>query len=248
MSNTDPKILAKIRKCLALSKSPNPNEAAVALRQAQVLMRAHGVEAHHVNAADIAEVTTPSRTMARDKPAHWEANLAHLVARAFGCKLFVTKFLLKPGMGYCNEGSYVFIGTKSQAEIASYTATVLIRKCKDARRKWVADPLGSVQCMSKSKGHLTRLGDAFAEGWVLQIEQLVNDFANPPEIDAAIDLHIRQHDVSENECATRSIPKNKIGKGEKMAAYMGMVAAKGESLFRPMNTQAPAPQLCHTPQ
>lgn len=246
MSETDPKILAKIRKCLALSSSTNPNEAAVALRHAQALMRAHGVEAHHVNAPDIAETKTSSRTMSRDKPAHWEAHLAQLVSKAFGCKMFVTKFLFKPGMGYCNEGSYVFIGPKSQSEIASYTAEVLIRKCKDARKKWVADSSGPVQSLSKSKSHLTRLGDAFAEGWVIQIEKLVTDFANPKEVDAAITQHIRKQDVSEGECATRSIPANKIGKVEKLAAYMGIAAAKGESLHRPMNTQAPASRLSHT--
>ena len=36
-------ILRKIEKCLALAKSSEPAEAAAALRQAQALMREHGV-------------------------------------------------------------------------------------------------------------------------------------------------------------------------------------------------------------
>jgi hypothetical protein len=39
MSVIDPKILNKIKKCLALGASANPNEAAVAMRQAHALMR-----------------------------------------------------------------------------------------------------------------------------------------------------------------------------------------------------------------
>lgn len=38
MSNIDPKILSKIKKCLALSSSPNPNEAAIDMRQAHALI------------------------------------------------------------------------------------------------------------------------------------------------------------------------------------------------------------------
>lgn len=40
--NVDPKILSKIKKCLALSASSNENEAAIALRQAQRLMAEFG--------------------------------------------------------------------------------------------------------------------------------------------------------------------------------------------------------------
>ena len=35
--------MARVRKCFRLGRSPNPHEAAAALRQAQALMRAHGI-------------------------------------------------------------------------------------------------------------------------------------------------------------------------------------------------------------
>ncbi len=44
----DPKILGKIKKCLALSSSDNPHEAAAAMRQAHALMAAHGVSAEQI--------------------------------------------------------------------------------------------------------------------------------------------------------------------------------------------------------
>ena len=52
MSDIDPKILGKIKKCLALSGSSNPNEAATALRQAHALMAKHGVSTHEITMAD----------------------------------------------------------------------------------------------------------------------------------------------------------------------------------------------------
>ena len=44
--------LKKIKKCLALSRSANEHEAAVALRQAQHLMREHGLREQDVSLAD----------------------------------------------------------------------------------------------------------------------------------------------------------------------------------------------------
>ena len=87
--NIDPKILSKIKKCLALSTSDNPNEAATALRQAHALMAAHGVSTEQITMADIGEASAKSRTMARSKPAHWEGALRALVeehAEATGSK------------------------------------------------------------------------------------------------------------------------------------------------------------------
>ena len=42
MTDEQKKYLEKIKKLLNLAKSPNPNEAAVALSRAQAMMRKHG--------------------------------------------------------------------------------------------------------------------------------------------------------------------------------------------------------------
>ena len=52
------RIIDKVKKCIALSKSDNPHEAAAALRQAQALMRKHGIDeagiaASEISAADV---------------------------------------------------------------------------------------------------------------------------------------------------------------------------------------------------
>ena len=244
MSSADPKILGKIKKCLALSGSPNPHEAATAMRQAHALMRMHGVDAHHVAMTEIGESSAGIRTMSRDKPAHWEAALAATVGKAFGCQMLVSRTIYpKEFRKHINEGQFIFIGQKGQAEVAAYTVSVLARKCKTARQKWIADHPDGLPHECGGKSRVTRMGDAFAEGWVQSIGRLVADFANPPEIEQAIERHIAEKNVGA-DAPTRKIKTDDIGRGEMIAARMGSQAAKGESLYRPMHASAPRAAIC----
>ena len=52
-ADLDP-IIGKIKKCLSLSQSDNPHEAASALRQAQALMRKHGLDEVAMANAEVA--------------------------------------------------------------------------------------------------------------------------------------------------------------------------------------------------
>lgn len=61
METIDPKTLSKIKKCLALSSSDNPHEAAAAMRQAKALMDKHGVSANHITMSEIGEATAKER-------------------------------------------------------------------------------------------------------------------------------------------------------------------------------------------
>ncbi len=155
------------------------------------LMEKHGVSANHITMSEIGEATAKSATMSRDKPANWEMCLAGMIGKTFGCKMMVSRSLYKSGHGHVNEGQYVFVGLKQQAEIASYTASVLIRKCKKARSNFIAENMRGLSALGGGmKKKTTRMGDAFAEGWVAAISKLVTEFANPPEIDDAITQRI----------------------------------------------------------
>lgn len=241
MSEVDPKILNKIKKCLALAQSNNANEAATALRQAHALMAKYSISSHEVAMSDIGEAEAPSRTMARDKPAGWEARLAALVGKAFGCQMLVAKHVLRSTRGHLNEGRYVFVGLKDQAEVAAYTATVLIRKCKAARQAWLTEHFGGVGMGIKGmKAKKTRMGDAFAEGWVDAIGKLVVEFANPQNVESAIEKYVDEQ-ARGRKAQTRCLSREDIGDHDLAAAMMGRKAAKGESLFRPMEgSSAPA--------
>ena len=66
MSDID-KIKAKIKKLLALSRSPNPNEAASTLKMAQELMAEYGVEHSDVNTIDMRKEKQMTLNKLRDE-------------------------------------------------------------------------------------------------------------------------------------------------------------------------------------
>lgn len=145
-------IIAKIKKCLALSASSNEHEAAAALRQAQKLMELHGISEQDVALSDVGEEST--RAGATKSPATWESGLACLVGEAFGCPaIFRSEFF--------KGGRWVFVGFHPAPEIARYAFEVLYRQAKRARSTYIRTALK--RC-SKNK---TRRADLFSEGWVI---------------------------------------------------------------------------------
>ena len=236
----DARILEKIKKCLALATSDNANEAATALRQAHALMDKHGVSAEAVTMADIGEAAASSQTMAHNKPAHWEAALASMVGKAFGCKMMLHRMVPKEGIklpkgshGVFNEGGFVYVGLRSQVAIAAYTTEVLVRKCKKARANWIRDNLSGFTKARGGRHKATLLGDEFAMGWVAQIARVVHDFAHPPEVDAAIDRYIKGQVTSAEEAQVRS-RQAELDRISALARRAGQMAAEGESIHRPM--------------
>lgn len=117
------KILDKIKKCLALSKSANEHNAAQALKQAQALM-----EKYEVNAVDIAlsEVSEQGadRRMAF-KLANWQWGVANMLADIFGCQ------------SYQRGKTMMFYGIGNRAEISAYAFDVVYRQISADRRKFL---------------------------------------------------------------------------------------------------------------
>ncbi len=60
------RILEKIKKCLALSKSANEHEAAQALKQAQALMREYGITDIEVELSAVTETGAALREFYRE--------------------------------------------------------------------------------------------------------------------------------------------------------------------------------------
>jgi len=246
MTPIDPKILGKIKKCLALASSDNPNEAATALRQANALMAAHGVTAAQITMADIGESEAKSRTMARSKPAQWEMFLASVVGKAFGCQLMLKRLPTNKGVREnWNDGAYIFVGIKAQTQIAAYTFDVLTRKCKKARSAWISSKLEGISQTRGGKRTATALGDEFALGWVGNISRLVQDFAQPEAVEQAIADFIRGK-ASGKEAQAREA-KTEHEKAREVARMHGMRAAAGESIHRPVDGAAANLQLGHQP-
>jgi len=178
------KIIDKIKKCLRLATSSNEHEAAAALRQAQKLMRAYGVNDLDVEHADIRE--EHARAGAKASPAKWETALVQVVAHAFDCQsLFRSMNTL-----YNRKVSFwVFVGAEPSGEIARYAFEVLYRQIKRARKTYLQTTLKD--CARQER---TRRADLFCNGWVSAVSEKVKRFASDASMQARIDTYMeRKH-------------------------------------------------------
>lgn len=110
--------IRKLRACLRLAASSNPNEAAAALRQAQALMREHGLTEDD---AEIESRAAPLRHRRTELPPYI-IELIDLVADAFG-----TSPLLAPN-DKLNGLVIRFYGPPAAAEVSATAFTVLRRQ------------------------------------------------------------------------------------------------------------------------
>lgn len=143
----DKRLLAKIRKCLALARSDNEHEAAAALAKAAALMAEHGIDDATLALADIEEAT--ARASRNQRPPKWETMLSSTVCRAFTCIVFINA-----------EGDRTFIGRGARPEIAGYAFTVLYRQLKRARGDYIDSRLRRCK-----PGRKRQRADVFCEGW-----------------------------------------------------------------------------------
>ncbi|SIS84682.1 DUF7168 domain-containing protein [Insolitispirillum peregrinum] len=171
MSDTD-RMVAKIKKLLALAASPNEAEAAAALSKAKELMEKHSISDTAIRLADITEAK--GKASVADRPNRWESDLVDLVARAFGCKTIFFSGGYEPrGYGYRRaKGEWHFIAASPIPDIASYAFQVLLRQLAAQRAAYVAALPKNLKRATK-----IRRGDLFAEAWVASASEKVMSFA-----------------------------------------------------------------------
>lgn len=215
MENIDTRILDKIKKCLALSQSSEPHEAAAALRQAQKLMEIHGVSQLQLKLADIGEARVQSRASAT-KPKDWETGLLALVGKAFGCKM-----MWDSGYPY---GHFIYIGLKQQVTLAEYTFMVMQRKLMRGRAEFVAG------LPTFNRATKTVEADGYCKGWVSAVSKTVHAFALTKETEAMIDeVKDRRSAGKEQEVQERQAGTHGL--------RAGFEAGTAESIHRPMAEQ-----------
>jgi hypothetical protein len=183
-------ILDKVKKLLALSKSPNANEAAAALQRAQQLMEEYGIEQETVVAAEIVEEEVIRH--GGTKPPAFEVYLVTAIARSFGCRVILQSSLIE------KDARWLFIGLSHRAEISSYLCVVLLRKLAAARRNYMKD---IYRCKRDTK---IRRGDSFCIGWVSTVVKKIHAFAGSEEDEALLDQYIKRHkDIVHSEVKSR---------------------------------------------
>jgi len=119
------KAIDKIKKLLALSNSPNENEAAAALAKAMEICAQHDLNIGDVEAIPQGETIEHKDICAmRQKTPAWECSLSNGLARLFGCRVLMT--------GYIEFRTKVsklqFIGYTSDVEICTYVYEYLKRQ------------------------------------------------------------------------------------------------------------------------
>lgn len=175
--NSKLKASQKIKKLLALSKSCNKHEAALALQRAQELMAKYNISALDVELSSIKEVASKAGT--KNNIPRWKCDLAHVIADAFGVSFF---------QAYDQTGTtVVFIGIDAYADISSYAFTVLRRQLEKARR----EHMNSISKRYKQSNR-TRKADLFARAWVHAVNSKVNKFATSIKTQELIDTYLAE--------------------------------------------------------
>lgn len=179
------KAMDKIKKCLSLAESSNPNEAANAWRQAQALMRRFNIEHADVLASEVKAVWVKG-SMAKVITT-WEASLASSVMDAFDCEA-----LRQRRAHPKREGFWVFIGQGSNPEVAAYAFEVLYRQIRNGRRKFLSD-----RCDGWSEADKRKHVELYSHAWVGALHERVKAFASRNRNDVAIRTYIeREFNVS----------------------------------------------------
>ncbi|WP_423458003.1 DUF2786 domain-containing protein [Ottowia sp. VDI28] len=204
--------LKKIKKCLALGRSANENEAGIALRQAQALMEQFGLREQDVSLADVREVKVKACSTAANA---WELRLVHLVADAFGCETFAQlKGRYNDAGNYVRSRHWVFVGIDAAPIVAGYACEVLLRQCARGRLAHIAKQPRNCKPATK-----TMRGDAFAIGWVMGVSEKVEAFANPEKDQALLLAYIEreygelQSGKTRNTMTGRKVDMGHIGAG-----------------------------------
>jgi hypothetical protein len=224
------RVIRKIKRCLALGESSNQNEADMAMRQAQAMMRSYRLTEADVHANSVG---CDERNTGLIRMADWQRGLANAAAKAFGCKMLMRRYMGGPV-------TFMFIGVMPAAELAAYAYDSLLGQIKAARKRF-----------SDEHKATRRMADDFCLAWVYAVESKVVKFAqnNPvhgaqanalilveQQEQSAINAWIaRQHgEVKDRKQATRedyNMTAIKMGiKAGELANINQAVGAHGDTL------------------
>lgn len=230
---TRDQVIEKIRKCFALSKSPNEHEAAAALRQASKLMQAHGLSEADLATLDIQEAYLDSGV--KRTPVRWQARLAQMVGRAFGCKTL----LATGGRG---NGRWLYIGPDPAPEIARYALQVLLRQAKKARASYIGEVL--YRCAPATK---TRRADLFCDAWVSVVLDKLTPLVMQPQQHQALDAYLLRHYPAIAEGSARDRTADQRRSAQAMQDMLaGMKAGQQAELHQGLAGETATPPLALT--
>ncbi|MBO1325282.1 DUF2786 domain-containing protein [Acetobacter sp. TBRC 12305] len=145
------KMMERLKRLLALSRSANEHEAAAALAKAQEMMRELAITEDDL---DLADYTTVESLIILIKPGHklpiYGGMLANVVEKAFGCKAIFS------------DATVLWLGPNSKAQISAYSWSVLARLLKTRRAEYIFTAI----LQERNPGRRAAKADTYCEGWV----------------------------------------------------------------------------------
>lgn len=152
------KLVSRLKKCLALSASPEPHEAAAALRQAQKLMRELGMTEADLEGLEMADTLVKTR-----EGFGACATMTYLVNTI--CSAFGIESVHERNPGSANRLNVRYIGPADRVMLAEYSHRVVWRAMQAAWDAHLA-----------LRPHLKGLGgqrQAFHMGWLKGVREKI---------------------------------------------------------------------------
>lgn len=205
--------LDKIRKCLRLSKSANPNEAGTALRHAQALMRELGIE----DEAEVGMEPTTGEVLITKEAfggCRYLSDLCNLIRRVFGVDC-----VWEEGNGISRVRANIrYIGPRSRVMMAVYAHRVIDRAVFMA---WKEVRDGFYQAPGARQSFRINFIDAIHD----KVERLA-----PSDVETKA---IERYKAAQYQELVKT--KSKTLGGDPLAGMLGQAMGSQFDIHRPMN-------------
>lgn len=156
------KLLSRLKKCMALSASPEPHEAAAAMRHAQALMKELGITEDDLEALEIHDAVIKTRE--GFGACRVMSHLVSMVMTAFGVEAVNER-----NPGSANRLNVRYVGPRDRVVMAEYAHRVVWRAVTAA---WEAH----LEAKPYIKGQAGRR-QSFCIGWLSEVRAKVQELA-----------------------------------------------------------------------
>lgn len=213
------KVLDKIQKCLALSKSANEHEAAAAMRQAQALMRKYGVTDAELGTIGYTCESVKTTIQAGKKVPMILTVVVDLVRHAFGVEAVIERDVRVSALNF----GVNYFGPEHRVMLAVYAHVVISRAVEKAWK----------QFLKENPVYKERPGGraGFYCGWIAEVKKTVEEFAMTEEEQSGTNL-VKKQRYGNNLVVAKSGQRLYSG-----AVTGGAGAADGFSLSRPVGNE-----------
>lgn len=223
MSIDRDKVLDKIRKCLALGKSPNEHEAAAALRQAQKMMAAHNLTEEDVGLVEFAyETIVTDYEYGKKKPLVVVA-VIDVVRHALGVEPVMGGQRVRDGGPMIHTVRY--FGPRARVALATHAHQVIYRACDRAWKAYL-DQNPAIRGVTGARA-------SFYHGWCSSVVSKVQALALSKEEIEMIAKKMAQAYGTDKFARAALGTKTVYGS----LAQEGAAAAKDFDLHRPVGAE-----------